>query len=279
MKHIKIPTNFIYPTILSSDRKFGSTPYPSKPLRQDGDWRSYTPPYELQRKNGIESSACYKEAQQHTIATIQEEKYGLLDQNYSARFNDQENATPSGGSPTNAAQSFRHDGLIPDAMLPFSDEIKSWQDFNSFKGTNEIMCRKAGQDFLKEWDMNWDIVFERDEAVEEKYNKLREALKFSPVPISVNGWVQDDQGVYVKPHGSVDNHFVECIYLDENNCPYILDTYEPFIKKLEPFYNSDFSLRWTIAKKKVEILSQSEPSIWQLILSWLQGLFAQFKRT
>jgi len=66
-----VKTNFIYPEILPEHYRFGSGQILGTPLREDGDWRDYLPPEEAQNIRGIESSACYIEAQQHAIATIE----------------------------------------------------------------------------------------------------------------------------------------------------------------------------------------------------------------
>lgn len=274
MKITKIKPNFIYPTIRPTDFKVGGvTELPSVPLRKDGDWRDYLPKPEDQEKYGVESSACYKEAQQHTIATIQEEKYGMIDENYSARFNDQENATPQGGSPTDAADSFRKDGLIPDSMLPFSDIIKSWEDFNSFKGGHEPTCRRTGKMFLENWKLNYHIVFEWNLPVKEKYKRLRNELLSGPVPVSVHGWIEEG-GVYIKPEGVTDNHLVECAYLDEENCAYIWDTYEPYLKKLEPFYNFDLGMAWRVEKKEAK---PEATDLGSVILLWIKKIIEKLK--
>lgn len=249
MKHIRVPRSFVYPSeaLLMPAYKFGSNQVVGKILKNDRDWRNCRPPGEEQNVRGIESSACYIEAQQHVIATLQEAQYNLLDKNYDSRFNViLSNGTENGGDPIAGAQSIRHDGLV-EGLLPFSEEILSWQDFASFKGADKDFCIKKGQDWLKEWTPKYDIVFTRSDSLQEKYRKLKEALQYSPVAMSVNAWYEQN-GLYVKPKGSRDTHLVQCDFLDENNCPYFWDTYSPFSKKGEPFYNSDFAMRWSLSR-------------------------------
>lgn len=249
--YTKVPTNFVYPEIRETDFCFGSNQLVGTPLREDGDWRDFLPPEELQNRHDVESSACFIEAQQHTIATIFEEQFDIKDQNFSSRFNlINSNASPDGGSPTKGADSIRHDGLIPDEMLAFNNDILSWLEFCSFKGGSELECVKAGQEWLKKWDPKYDIVFTKHEPVLNKYKKLKKALQYSPVPASVCAWIQDEYGTYVKPEGESDNHLVEIAYVDEQNCAYIWDTYYPFLKKLAPMYDFDFAMRWSVEKKE-----------------------------
>jgi hypothetical protein len=278
IKHTQIRDDFIYPQreVIEPAFKFGSNKIKGTVLREDGDWRDYLPPFEPQERNGIESSACFIEAQQHAIATIQEEQYDLPDQNYSSRFNAQfSNASPDGGDPLLAADSFRHDGLIPEDMLPFSEIIQSWQEFNSFKGGNEKTCIEIGKEFTRKWNLKYDVVFERGDSVEEKYYMLRDALKFSPVPMSVSAWyLKGDQ--YVKPQGARDNHLVLCVYVDDSSRPYWLDTYEPYLKMGEPFYASEFAMRWTVDKKVIgSSLSPVKLNLFQRIIKWLKEYYAK----
>lgn len=265
MRITPIQKNFIYPTITERHYRLGSVVSPI--LRENGDWRDFLPPEERQNIRGIESSACYIEAQQHAIATILEEQFGMNDNNFSARFNAlKSNGTDYGGDPLEGAESIRKDGLIPDALMPFGDDIQSWSDFHSWKGVNESLCEKTGKDFLDDWILNYEIVFERGESKEVKYRRLKEALKYSPIPMSVYGWV-DENGVYIKPESENDNHLTLCVYVDEQNRPYFFDTYSPFIKISEPFYNSDFALKWSVKENEMVVKGDC------FIKKWLSKTF------
>lgn len=242
-----IRQSFKYPEITGDHYVFGSTQLEANILRPDRDWRRYTPPGELQRRYGVESSACFIEAQQHVIATILEEQYDLPDQNFSARFNMIfTESTPSGGDPLQGANSFRKNGLIPDSMLPFAPYITEWAQFKSFNGANMADCLVEGQKWLNKYDPHYDIVIKKEYDLGIKYERLKDALHFSPIAVSIYGKV-DASGNYVpKPAGVSDTHLVELVYIDDNNVPTIFDTYEPFVKQLPANYNFDFGLRWTI---------------------------------
>ena len=265
----KIRKNFQYPVIKDEDYVFGSGQVTGNVLREDGDWRPYLPPEEHQRRNGVESSACFIEAQQHTIATILEEEFGVLDQNFSARFNlIFAQATPNGGDPLIGAQSIRTYGLIPDSFLPFSDDIKSWQEFNSFKGADRNDCIEQGKVWRRYWEPKYDVVVTREMDLETKYTLLKEALKYSPLPVSVYG-VQSG-GTYIKkPKGTRDTHMVQLVYIDSDNCAYVWDTYEPFLKKLPSKYNFDFAMRWNIQKLPLLQMSLIKKII-SLLNQWLK---------
>lgn len=257
MKYVPIEGNFIYPQNTETHYRFGSSTENNAPaLRIDGDWRDYLPQGELQMRNGIETSTCFIAAQHNAIATLIEEMYGIKDSNYSARFNLlHTDGSPQGGDPTQAGQSFRNDGLIPESMLPFSDDIKSWDDFNSYLGGDENACTIAGKLFTSKWKLNWDIVIERYNTLEDKLTKLRQALMYSPIAMSVPAWYEEN-GMYVRPPGlEVDNHLVLAVFMDKDYI-YIFDTYEPFIKKVDININPNFAVRWTV--KKIDTIVKKE---------------------
>lgn len=275
MRHTILQGNFIYPIVTPSTFRLGAIE--KEIIRSDGDWRNFLPLDEEQRRRGIESSSCYIQAQQHAIATILEEEYNIKDSNFSERFNFiLSNGTQNGGNPIEGADSIRKDGLVSDELFPFSEIIQSWSEFNSWKGGDEVSLRAIGKKFIEEWIINYEVVFLKYDSIEEKYRALRKALKYSPVPISVYGWIEEN-GVYVKTSEIADNHLTLCIYLDDDNCPWVLDTYAPFIKKLQPFYPSDFAMSLSVSKKwkppviNPEINVQNPKlSFWQRVVQWIK---------
>ncbi len=264
----KLIKNFVYPDLTLAHRRFGKTPVKGVVLMPSGDWRSFLPPEERQNKNGIETSACYVEASQHTIATIEEATLGETDNNYSAWFNALlSDGSPEGGDPIRAADSFRHDGLVTEEAMPFSDTLKSWNDFHSWLGVNEKVTREEAKQYLVKKGLSFDLVIERSYSLETKYRNLREALKYSPCPISVYGEIQGD--TYIpKPDGVFDTHLVEAVYVDSDNCIWVWDTYAPFLKKLPANYNSDFGMRWAVAEKNSDEQKLS-------LIQWILNLISK----
>lgn len=267
LKETKIPKNFSYPLITEQHYRFGSGQVQGVVLRSDGDWRGYTPAPEDQNIRGIESSACYVEGSQHAIATLEEEMLGEKDANYSARFNALlSDGSQDGGDPLKGADSIRHDGLVAQNIMPFDEEIQSWQDFHSWKGVDELGARALGKDYLQLKGLANDIVFERYDSLVAKYDKLRTALKYSPCPISVTAWFQGADGLYHKPQGMNDNHLVLATYVDDQNRIYVWDTYAEYSKVLAPWFNSDFAMRWSVTKQVLTPVQKE---------SFLESLYAQ----
>lgn len=269
MNHTPVPQNFIYPEIKKTDYIFGSGQIDAPILREDGDFRDFVPGEDEQRKNGVESSECFVKAQQNDVATLQEEKYGLLNSAYAGRFNALlGGGTPNGGSPLAAAESFRNNGLINETMLPFDENITSWGDFHSWKGGNEDLCRKAGKLWLTRWNPQYHIVFQKEQPIASKYVLLAEALKYGPVAVSMSAWFEQD-GIYIKPEGMTDNHLTLAVFMDAEGYIYVWDSYSPFLKKIAPNTNFDFAMQWSIDKKE----EVKELSIFARIVEWFKRLF------
>lgn len=254
--------NFIYPEISHQDRWYGAN-IQGQVLRQDGNWRDYLPPTEDQNIRDIESSACYIEAQQHSLATLLEEQFGLKDQNFSARFNALlSDGTQHGGDPIKGAKSIKYDGMVDDAKMPFDNSITCWDDFHSWKGVNKDDLIVLGKQWTQFWTAEFVPIIEKEMPLATKYVVLKQWLKSCPCPISVTAWYQQGD-VYIKPEGLNDNHLVEAYYVDDQNRIYIRDTYAPYQKILAPNFNFDFAMAWTIKKND----NPKEGWLWTLIKS------------
>ncbi len=272
MKKTILKPNFIYPDNITPETYvFGAgSPIDDPILREDGDWRKDNPQTEDQNRNGVESSACFTEAQQHDIASLMKELWNL-NVNFASRFNALlSGGTPYGGNPISAAESIRKDGLIPEEMLPFDESIALWDDFHSWKGGNERACRAAGQAWLKKWEPRYHVVFQKNDPIEVKYARLREALKRGPVSISMYAWVEEG-GVYIKPAGVNDSHLIEATYLDPSDRLYIFDTYPPYEKIIAAGTNFDFAIQWSI-RKRPEVEKAS--SFWEMIIQLIKKIWA-----
>jgi len=243
--------SFIYPKITEKDRVYGGGIFSELVIKPNGDWRNVEIPNEDQNVAGVESSACYIEAQQSSDATFKEYIYGIQDDNYSARFNALlSGGTENGGDPIKGAMSIKKDGVIPQEMMDWKD-IKSWQDFHSWKGVNKEQCIFKGQEDANQWDKRFKIIAEKYTPLETKFINLKEGLKRGLCQISVSAWYERN-GQYYKPKGMQDNHFVKVEYVDKDNSIHIKDTYYPYKKVLEPNYDFDFGMYRTLRKLSTE---------------------------
>src|SRR5574343_1276668 len=246
MKRI-LHQSFKYPEVTDKNRTYGRSFFNNPIIRPDGDWRKSLPPYEEQRRFGVEPSSCFIEAQQHAIATIEEDQLGEKDNNYSARFNALlSDGEEYGGDPLKGAKSITTDGLVKESSMPHDNSIQNWSDFHSWKGVDEAKVRAEGQEDLKRKYREYGVIVEKHYPLETKLHLMREGLKRSTIPMSI--WaVTDENGNYLpKPEGVDDTHMVEATYISPDNVIWVNDTYQPFEKPLPPNYNFDFAMGWTV---------------------------------
>lgn len=228
------------PIIAGEDYIFGSQINAGgRVLRPDGDWRAFLPKYENQKKNGFESSGCTIFHTLNPIEIIFEEKFGINDEDYSERFTATlSDTSPTGNSPKKVAQTIRHLGVIPEPMLPFDKKVKTFEDFSRAPITGSMYG--VGKKWLNNWTLTHDIVPSSREAI-------MEALKFSPLGVSVYAWVEEN-GIYHKPDGVRDTHWTSLVYLD-NDFYYVFDSYEPYIKKLHKDFRFELVKRYNVERK------------------------------
>lgn len=189
---------FIEPVILGSDYRFGggfglTTGKPI--LCPDRDWTPYLPAGEIQRRI-IETSSCTEFGTNNAIESIIKVKFGI-DIDLSERFpsigaGNNEN----GNDPNKVAQWIHDNGAIKEALLPFTDEIKSWAEYMTPNPLPKKLTKEGkrwGYDFKHEW-------------VDVDPEKLWSALQYSPLGVSVVAWIKDG-AYYIKPEGMRDNHW------------------------------------------------------------------------
>ena len=251
---------FVAPVITEEDYTFGSGQLGAEILQPDGQWDDYLPPEELQRLRGVESMSCVSFATLTSIQILLKRKYGE-DKNYSERFTAILAETNRiGTTPKKVSEAIRKKGTIPDTLLPFSSDIASWSEYHS--PTPMLMdFLDKGLKWLETHDFGYDWVFTGG-SLENKKNKLKQALQSSPVCVSVYAWQQNGE-YYIKPEGVRDTHLTVCYGYVDGAYWKIFDTYDMTHKKLVWEYSFGLAQRYTIDKKEINVVSESKVSWWQ----------------
>jgi len=254
---------YIEPLITEEHYVLGSSKLNQVVLQIDGDWLPYTPFFEPQQRQ-FETYNCTSFNTLNCLETLFK-RLGV-DGNYSDRFLGIVAGTkPPGNDPHVVAEAIRKHGLIPEAMLPFSDDLKTVEEYYSFKGADEAECRKAGKEWLKKWNFGHEWVFQGD--VPNRAESMLEALKYSPLGVSVNAWKKNGD-LYTKVKGSRDNHWTACIVgYDKDNFWLIDDSYldqEKPLKKLDWNYPFGFCKRFHVEERPYQ------PSCFEKLLNLLK---------
>jgi len=166
-----------------------------KTLVQDGDWTPFLPTYEDQERHpGFDSASCVTfsglnclEAQLDRMISLGSlpaghfdflKTNGYLDANGKVNFSDRFSAildgtTPNGNYMSNAPDSFARDGLIPESVLPFPEDVLGYikrnpdgslmQDGKAQKyylDPNVITqdMKDLGKRFAKYFDIRYEVI-------------------------------------------------------------------------------------------------------------------------
>jgi len=239
--------------ILPEDWKFGARSDKTV-LQPDGQWDEYLPEFEPQASI-YETSGCTVWGGENQIETYLKRVFDI-EPNYSERYNYiLARVTLNGSSPQKPYESFRTQGLIEDAILPYS---ATYDEFI----TPSPMSKKylnIGQKWADEWEYNHEWITSRDKS--KIKGKIIEALQYSPIAVSVTAWFNED-GVYVD-HGMPNTHWclaygyetrADGIYIK------IFDSYDHSHKILHKDHHISHAKRISITKRT------KLPSLWERFL-------------
>lgn len=255
---------FQAPVITPEDYVFGAQ-LGAKTLIEDGQWGDYLPPYEAQERNGLETMNCTSYGTLNCIETLMNFHYQNKT-NYSERFTGVlAETTPSGNNPHKVAEVIRKEGLIAEALLPFNQWVKTWDDYYAPKPM-AYEYYKIGRQFLQNYEIKHDWVFVNAPA-SRKPELLMKALQSSPLGVSVVAW-HEQGGLYYKPEGTIDNHWATLYGYKEGEYWLVFDHYQNEHKKLEWKYNFGFAKRFEVRKKehKDNWVVQFIKHLWSLIV-------------
>ena len=242
-----------------------TTKLPTDILQENGSWLAYLPMAERQDLS-IETYSCVSFGTLNIMEMLIKRIFGK-EENFSDRYLAiSSNTSPLGNSPQTVGECLRKvSGAIKEELLPFSDNIRTFEQYHSPKPLPEALINE-GKKWLEKYEIKHEWVFQ---SGENKQEKLMEALKLSPVGVSVYAWQQDGDD-YVKPAGSQDNHWTTCVGYEEGKHWIIFDSYPAsegsFLKKLVWNYDFQMAKRYYIVKKNEEVAS-----IWQRIIDAIKN--------
>lgn len=259
---------FIKDEIKEQDHIFGSGAVPFEVIRPDGDWTDDLPIKEIQNLNQIEPYACVIFTLLNCVETLIYAKYNLV-RNYSDRFLATVVDTKGGGcSPQRACEFLRKIGVVPQDIWPFDATVDTEDKF--FQKLAPKLYEIA-LDFKKEWEFLHDYV----KPITDE--NISNALKSSPLMISVPAWSQNDQGKYYRPEGATDNHATTLFCQRPGEFRRVFDSYDnPYIKDIEWSCTPEMVKRFSLKRKNVydykpsgNWLSQILKSTSTVIIDWL----------
>lgn len=254
---------FLYEEPKPEDYTFGAGQIQAEVLQPDGQWDAYLPPIELQAALGYETYACASYGTLNCIEILLRRIFDFKD-NFSDRYLAKISGTEFklGNSPHTVAEFLRKQGTVDQYSWDVTPAVNS---FKAFYATPPAILAVYAQQFLDHFDFKHDYVQSNPKS-------MMEALKYSPLGMSVYGWEQDDAtGLYKAGEGR-DNHWV-CLYgYKENEYWSVFDTYDNSLKKVEWKHKPVTVKRYaiTIAPKTMTLLEQLLEKLKQAV-AWFQA--------
>ncbi len=225
---------FLKPEILDEDWIHGELGGTGPQLRGEpltnGDWTPWLPEEERQAPV-YETNDCTGFGSTNEIEVLEYMQYGART-NYSDRALAVMAGTDPlhGNDPQTVYETIRKRGLVP--QLAWPNDVSTLIEF--FAALPDVIYVLAAK-WLGKFDFKHWYVPTNPEA-------LKDALKFSPLGISCALMVGED-GLYYKPDGWRDTHWVALVNFKDGEWWEIFDSYPPFRKKVR------WSTNFEVAKR------------------------------
>lgn len=228
-------------------------------------WKKFLPLEELQHRNNFESMNCSNYGTLNCWETLALLVFGIQF-NWSERYTGVGSGTTKNGNyPHQVAEVIRNDiGLIDETILPFGPDINTWEKYY-FPSPLPPALIAQGRLFLQKYKLGHDWVFVKG-SLKEKQDKIKEALEYSPLGVSVLAW-KERKGKMWKDVGENDNHWCMLYDFVEGKEWHIFDHYDDTHKILEWDYDFGYVKRYSIE------VNREEPKNWLLEILKKIGAF------
>ena len=194
-------------------------------LEESGQWDRYLPKYEPQYNSLFDSYGCTVWGWQNLIEIMLEQRTGV-ERNFSERFTYiLAKITPPGADPHHVAEVIRNNGLINNDLLPMTSEMS----FLEFLRPNPMAKELVEEGLTFGYELKHEYVFQNVLPKEERTKLMKEALRYSPLGVSVTAWYLEN-GLYVDK-GQPNSHW--CVLYGWNDKGWLIfDSYDQSTKTL-----------------------------------------------
>lgn len=218
------------------------------------DWRSLLAPFEPQKRL-FDSSSCTQFATIKPTQAIIKLKYSP-NANYSERaLSIASRNSPYGNSPDVTAEALRKNGLTLESLLPFTDKIKSWEEYMTPNPLTKDLI-KAGKKWGYKFNHEW---------VKTNPEIMWQALPYSILGVSVRAWMKEGE-FFVKEKGERDTHWTDIVFGKYREYWIVDDSYlddgERY-KKLPWDYPFGYCKVYSVNKAQLKWPFNWFPNLWQ----------------
>ena len=171
-----------------------------------------------------------------------------------------------GNSPQKVAQTFRENWSCLEEDWPM-EGINTIEDY--YKNPPDLLYSKA--EIIKDEDE-----FGYHAITNPSLSKIKEELKRGAVCMSV-ALLLDEDGLWYRPQGWKDTHWVWVLKVNDNGTANIKDTYEPFKKTVRADFIPQVAYRGNINEKEIDGIIAAIRKIVMQLLAWtsktVRGMF------
>lgn len=168
---------------------------PQSVLKEDGQWDNWLPVYEPQFNDIFDTYGCTVWGSLNAIE-IYIKRLTNFERNFAERFiYILADVRPPGANPHHVLETIRKNGLIDEKLLPMTPE----QDFIKFTTPNPMSKKLLEEGMKFEYEVKHEYLWNPWLPIskEERTKLIKNALRFSPIQISVTAWFENEQGIYV----------------------------------------------------------------------------------
>lgn len=201
-------------------------------LNPTGQWLQWVPKGENQRRGTVETMGCTIYHSLNAWETLARFLgYKDFPQNCSERYSGVlAGVSPQGNDPHTSCEAIRRFGVIPEEVLPFSENIHDWVEFYSPKPMTEDFLA-LGKKIVEKYTLGHQYVFNGTVPMKGRVELLKEYLTRGPVCVSVYAWRLKD-GLYYKEENQADTHWVHLVGYVDGKYWLVRDSYAPYDKKV-----------------------------------------------
>lgn len=216
----------------------GGGSLPEVVLKEDGQWDLWLPTAESQDIN-FETYACTVYGSLNAVEMLIK-RITNFEQNFSDRFNFiLAGIKPPGADPHDTLESIRERGVIDEELLPRTKTLAEYKKPNPM--TPDLL--EKGMEFP--YEIKHEYLWRGNPTKLEKLNLIKNALRFSPVCVSVTAW-HEKNGVFVD-NGKPNNHWTLVFGYTSRGLK-VFDSYDKHVKILSFDHNIQVAKRFHLEK-------------------------------
>lgn len=242
------PHGFLLPEVIEGkDYIFGGfSKLKGEVINPSGDWLPYVPVFEHQAP-GYETNGCTNFGTNNAIELLN--KYTFGDElNLSDRFSAKGSGTDpnKGNYPNKVADFMRHNWSVMEPEWA-TEHAKTLDEFyKPIPPELFTLAKKRMNDF--------GYVLEYEYVQPTKEN-LKAALTMGAVCMSCTIW-PDAEGLYYRPNGWRDTHWLTLLKIRDNGNYVVLDSYSPFIKEIRADFVSEYAMRYELNPEVISLFKR-----------------------